>query len=277
MPDTIIHRIKKIAHEASEGFILFGNDMTEAIQQKYNDGVIDNKEMLKRICEQANQNVYLAKFNSGEDRGNIIFPIANCDSIQENIDESEQSMELYETPPEDFRSALELVVDSARQEQVEKTAGLQKLSGESVNEANEFRNRFAQFSNAIGMMKTAAEQEFESGFNVMHHNAKRIVANGDSLGDMAKIACRSVQEDGLNPNGVMKAYGIIEKDLGNSGFNVRNDFTKISSLKINHRSLTLRPVKEMAMAIEKIAVLDEMKTKVDAVVDAFDRVIKGNA
>jgi len=271
----IIQRIKKLAHEVSEGYILFGADMTEAINKKYNDGDFDNKEMLKRVCEHANQNVYLAKFNSGENRGNISFPIADFNAIKENIDESEQSMELYDTPPEDFRSALELVIDNATSAQQEKTAG--KLSGESVNEANEFRNRFAQFSNALGMMKTAAESEFESGFNLIYHDSKRIVANGDSLGDMAKIASRCVMEDGISPRGVMTTYAIIEKELTNSGYSVRNDFTKTSSLKINHKSLTLRPVKEMSLAIEKMAVLTEMKSRVDQIVSAFDSVIKKNA
>ena len=275
MPENIIQQIKNIAHEVSEGFLLFGSDMTSAITKKYNDGEVENVEMLKRICEQANQNVYLAKFNGEGSRGNITFPIADFSSIKENIDESEQSMELYDTPPEDFRSALELVVDNAMSAQQEKTA--EKLSGESVNEANEFRNRFAQFSNAVGMMKTAAEAEFESGFNLIYHDSKRIVANGDSLGDMAKIASRCVIEDGLNPMGVMKAYAIIEKDLANNGYSVRNDFTKTSSLKINHKSITLRPVKEMSLAIEKMAALTEMKENIDQVVVAFDAVIKSNA
>jgi len=275
---TIIQRIKNIAHEVSEGYLLFDNDMNEAILQKYNDGEIDNIEMLKRVCEQSNQNVYLAKFNNGEGRSNITFPIADFDSIKKNIDESEKSMELYDTPPEDFRSALELVVDSVgNNAEEEKTASLNKLSGDSMHEALEFRNRFAQFSNAVGILKTAAEQEMESGFNLMYHDAKRVVANNDSIGDMAKIACRSVMEDGMNPEGVMKAYSVIQKGLENSGFNVRNDFTKISSLKINQKSLTLRPVKTMAIAIEKIAALDEMKKNIDTIVGAFDKVLKANA
>ena len=270
---SIIRRIKNIAHEVSEGYLLFDRSMNEAILQKFDDGEIDNTEILKRICEHANQNVYLSKFNDG-DRSNILFNIADYDLIKENIDESEQSMELYDTPPEDFRSALQMVVEG-----VEKTASLEteKLSGESVNEANEFRNRYASFANVVGMMKTASEAELESGFNLMYHDAKRIVANGDSLGDMAKIASRCAIEDGVNPNGVMKAYSIIEEELNGSGYNVRNDFTKTSSLKINHQSIALRPIKEMALAIEKIAALEEMKANLDNITKAFDKVILKNA
>lgn len=278
MASDIIQRIKQISHEVSEGFLLFGHDMNEAIAKKYNDGEIDNTEMLKRICEQANQNVYLAKFNDADGRRNITFPIANYESIKENIDESERSMESYNAPPEDFRSALEMVVDQVIEEACqEKTASDQKLEKNAVYEANEYRNQFARLHNAVGMMKTAAAEEFESGFNLIYHNAKKIVSNGESLGDMAKIAARCAIEEGINPNGVMKAYGIIEKELVDSGFTVRNEFTKLSSLKINHSSLSLRPVREMGLAIEKIAALEEMEANIKKVVNAFDKVIQQNA
>jgi hypothetical protein len=93
---------------------------------------------------------------------------------------------------------------------------------------------------------------------------------------MAKIAARCIQEDGLNPNGVMKAYGIIEKELVNSGFNVNTEFTKISSLKINHSAISLRPVKEMTLAIEKVAAFSEMENNLNIVVAAIDRLVKKN-
>lgn len=276
MTDDIIQRIKKIAHEVSEGFLLFGNDMDEAILQKFNDGEIDNVEMLKRVCEHSNQNVYLAKFNDGESRKNISFPVADFNSIRKNIDESERSMELYETPPEDFRSALEMVIDNAVKEQEQEKDAEIKLGKDDAYAATEYRNQFARLANTVGMMKTASIEEFESGFNLIYHDAKRIVANGESLGDMAKVATRFVMEEGLNPKGVMKAYGIIEKELVDSGFSVNTGFTKLSSLKINHSSIALRPVRKMSLAIEKIAALEEMEGRLNTVVTAFDRVIKKN-
>ncbi len=277
MAEDIVQKIKKVAHDVSEGFLLFGKDMNEAIIQKFNDGDLDNTEMLKRACEQANQNVYLAKFSKEEDKGNISFPIADFNLVKENIDESERSMELYDAPPEDFRSALEMVVDNmAAAADQEKTASLEKLSRDDLFQAKSFRDKFARLVSAAEMMKTAAMEEFESSFNLIYHNAKKIVANGDSIGDMAKIASRSVIEDDMNPSGVMKAYGIIEKELTDSGFSVRNEFTKISSLKINHNSLQLRPAKEMTMAIEKIAAFEEMEENLQKVVNAIDNVIKEN-
>lgn len=264
----IIQRIKNIAHEASEGYLLFNTPMNATIIQSK----IDNHEMLKRICEQANQNVYLSKFQDASGRGNITFDIADFDSIKKNIDESEKSMELYDAPPEDFRSSLEAVVDAMAEPQ-EKIAGWCK---DDTYALTQYRQQFARLANAVGMMKTASIDEMESGFNLIYHNAKRMAANGESLGDMAKIAARCVQEGGLNPNGVMKAYGIIEKELVNSGFNVNTEFTKISSLKINHSAMALRPVKEMTIAIEKIAALSEMEKNVNAIVEAIDRLVKKN-
>lgn len=267
----IIQRIKNISHDVSEGYLLYGEDMNDAIIKKADD--IDNHEMLKRICEHANQNVYLAKFQDSENRSNIIFDIADFNLVKQSIDESEKSMELYDTPPEDFRSALEITVETRPEPEQEKTS----LDRDAVYEASEYRQRFSKFANSIEMMKTAAIEEFESNFNLLYHGAKRLTAHGDSLGDMAKIASRCVVEDGLSPTNIMKAYDIIEKELVKSGFDVNTEFTKLSSMKINHNSISLRPVKEMSMAIEKIAALEEMEKNIKVVVNAFDNLIKKNA
>ena len=40
--------------------------------------------------------------------------------------------------------------------------------------------------------------------------------------------------------------------------------------------MALRPVKEMSIAIEKIAALSEMEKNVNAVVEAIDRLVKKN-
>ena len=268
----IIQRIKNIAHDVSEGYLLYGEDMNDAIIKKAED--IDNHEMLKRVCEHANQNVYLSKFQDAENRGNITFDIADFNLVKQSIDESEKSMELYDTPPEDFRSLLEIAVETPQANEAEKTASLDK---DSVYAATEYRQQFSRFANSIGMMKSAAMEDFESNFNLMYHDAKRVVAHGDSLGDMAKIASRCVMENGLSPESTMKAYGIIEKELEKSGFSVNTEFTKLSSMRINHNAISLRPVKEMSMAIEKVAALEEMEKNVKSVVEAFDRVIKNNA
>ena len=265
----IIQRIKNIAHEVSEGYLIFGSSMNDAIIAKADE--IDNMEMLKRICEHANQNVYLAKFQDPANRNNISFELSDFDTIKKNIQESEKSMELYDTPPDDFRSSLELAVEAPSE--TEKTAS---CNHDEIFEAMQYKHQFERMANAFGMMKTAAMEEFESGFNLLYHDAKKLVAHGDSLGDMAKIAARCVKEDGLDPTSVMKAYGIIEKELVSSGFSVNTDFTKLSSMKINHSSVYLRPAKDMSIAIEKIAALEEMEENIKTIINAFGTIVYGN-
>ena len=266
MADDIIQRIKNIAHEVSENYLLFGSSMNESISQKFDKGEIDNTEMLKRICEHANQNVYLSKFQDKDARGNIIFDLADFGEIKKNIDESEKSMELYDRPPEDFRSSLEIAVDKIVEDRAgeEKTAGMDK---EAAHVLSEYKQVFVKLASAAESLKTESMGEVESSLNLMFGDAKRMVANGEYLGDIAKIASRCAQEDNINPYPVAKAYGIIEKELSNSGFDVNTEFTKVSSLKINHASAVLRPVKAMAMAIEKVSAFEEMTAKARSIVE----------
>jgi len=270
MPDDIIQRIKNAAHEVAEGYLLFGSSMNDAISKKANDGEIDNAEMLKRICEHANQNVYLSKFQDADSRRNITFDIAEFNVIKKNIDESEKSMELYAKPPEDFRSSLQMVVDAIVDENnaEEKTSQMTK---EARYTLNEYKQIFVKLAGAMEAVRVRSVNDAESGFNLISHDAKRMVANGESIGDLAKIASRCVKEDGLNPMPVMKAYGIIEKELVDGGFQVNTEFTKISSLKINHASITLRPVKAMSLAIEKIAACGEIISRINEIVETFDK------
>jgi len=277
MSNDIIQKIKNIAHEVAEKYLLFGDNMNDTITEKYNNNEIDNKEMLKRICEHANQNVYLAKFQNQSGRKNISFELADFDTIKKNIEESEKSMKLYETPPDDFRSSLEIVADilpkteEGEGEGEEKTAGIDKMAMYTLHE---YKQVFVKLASAIENLKISSMQEIESNFDLISRNTKRMVANGESLGDISKIACRCIQEDGINPTPVMKTYAIIEKELVNNGFNVRTDFTKISSLKINHSSEALKPVKSLSLAFEKVSAFNEMLVNINNVIKMFDDFIK---
>jgi len=272
MADDIIQRIKNIAHEVSEGYLLFDKDMNEAITLRLNNGDIDNKEMLKRICEHANQNVYLAKFQDSQNRGNITFKLADYNDIKQSIDESENAMELYDKPPEDFRSSLEMAVEKIiNDNSEEKTAEAQI---DALYILNEYKQVFVKLANAAEILKTEASNEVESNFNLIFHDAKRMVANGESLGDISKIASRCVVEDGLDPQPIMKTYGIIEKEMSDSGFSVDTEFTKLSSMRINHSSLMLRPVKSMSMALEKIAAFEEMFNNINGIVKTIEDFVR---
>jgi len=266
----LIKKIKDLSHQVSEDYLLLGKDMNDSLSTLVQKGEIENMEILKRICEQANQNVYLALFHNPEtNKANIVFDLAKFDQISTNAKESEQAMKDYNTPPEDFRSGLEIVITSGNKGTKSENEKLGEL-----NEVVEYRQVMRNLLNRVGIMKTAEEQNAENSFNRMAHDAKILVSNGDSLGDISKIAVRFVKEE-LEGDFVKmaKCYDLIHKELVNSNFNVKTGFTKLSSKPINSKSQVLLPVRDFSMSMAKIAGLNEMKLNIENKLKSFDKVI----
>jgi hypothetical protein len=241
--------------------------MNESLIEMYQDGEIENSEILKRICEQANQNVYLALFHKvGANKSNITFDLADYSKILTVAKESEEAMNDYKTPPEDFRSALEIAI----------MPNTPKSEGEKLGELNEvveYRQVFRNFLNRIDIMKTAEAQIAEKAFDKMARDTKILVSNGESIGDISKIATRYAKEKlGVDFIKVAKCYDIIHKGLKDN-FNIKTGFTKLSSKRINFESEIIKPVHDFTMSIAKIAGLNEMKESVEKVLATFDKTV----
>jgi len=269
---NLVDSIKNIAHKASENYLLTGDDMNDTILSSYYEGDVDNLEVLKRICELANQNVYLSLYQNEEtDKSNISFDLANFNKLKDEILKSEKAMENYATPPSDFRSLLTLIVgnDVGNIEQApdagEKLAEFQKLGN--------YRNAFEAFISDIESLRYNEVQSAEKAFLKMAHDAKLMISNGESIGDIAKIASRYVKDMGLDPMKIAAAYDVIHKDLIGDGFTVKTGFTKVSSLRINKNAEMLKPVDQLIMSLEKIAATTEMLQNVNKTVAAFNKVI----
>ncbi len=270
----IIKKIKNLAHKVSEDYLLLNTDMNGALISLVQDGSIKNLEILKRICEQANQNVYLALFHDPEiDNSNIVFDIAEFDQISSNAKNSEEAMKDYSTPPEDYRTALEISISSNINDALDEDG--EKLA--ALNEVVECRQSIRNLLNRVEIMKTAEMRVAEESLNKMASDAKTLVANGESLGDIAKIASRHVKENiGADAVKIAECYDIIHKDLVNSNFNVKIGFTKISSYTINKKSRILKPVEEFSMAMTKISGLNEMEGNIKKRLEVFDKTIDQN-
>jgi len=259
--------IRDLAQKASEDYLLLKSDMNESIMAFKLSGNIDNDEILKRICEQANQNVYLGLFNDDRyDNSNIGFPVADSEKIKEKTKQSEQAMNDYKAPPKNFKLLLN---------QVSNTSPVAVVESEGVklaefNKVSEYRNTFNHFHGSLKTLRHSEIQSAEESFNKMAHEAKVMASNGESIGDIAKIAMRSVSEKGVDAQKIASAYNIIHEELQNSGFHVRSDFTKISSLKVNPNAEMLKPVHELALSLEKVAALNDMCANVSEVIDMLN-------
>ena len=278
MPKLIQH-IKDLSHKVSEDYLLFGNDMNKKLIQLYQEGEIENEEVLKRICEHANQNVYLGLFNDPlTNKANITFQIADFNTIIPIIRESEKAMNALNTPPEDFRTSLSMPTKNNELENADEdneateVPNLKKFA--NLHTAIYYRNAVKDFFDKIAMMKCAEEKIAEESFDKMHHDARILVAKGESFGDLSKIASRSIKEKGGDFVKIAQAYDMIYNDLINDNYSINTEFTKISSLNINHKSDVLKPVHTFSDSIMKIAAFEEMKTNVLKTLNAFDKEIK---
>jgi len=266
----IVDKIKNLAHKVSEDYLLLNSDMNDALLDLYEDNEIENEEILKRICEHANQNVYLGLFNQQDiDKSNIVFNKANYEIIYGKIKESEEAMKDYNTPPKDFRSELETAVLG----DVIKTASSNSHL-KDLNMIVEQRQVLRNFCNQLGIIKTASVNDAEEAISDIANDTKVMISNGDSIGDIAKIATRHVKENmGGDAIKIAECYDYIHKELVNSNFNVKTGFTKLSSQRINTKSHILKPVETFATSIAKIAGLDEMIENVSSIISAFDKTI----
>lgn len=258
----LIDSIKQVAHRAAESYLLTGASMNDTIFQAHIAGEIENDEILKRICEQANQNVYLSLFNDATiDKSNIKFEMADWNEILSNIKQRESEMKEYDAPPTDFRASLPDITSNEEPTMVH-TSAFKKLG--ALNQLVDYHTRVNQFEKTLESMRVSEVSAAEEAFIKMSHDAKLVVANGESLGDMAKIAARFAVEMGVGFEKVATAYGIIQESLRQNGFAVNAEFTKLSSLKVNDSSQILAPVKSFVLAIEKAAALKEMREGVHA-------------
>ena len=257
---------------------------------------IENEEVLKRICEHVNQNVYLSLFNDQSiNKANITFEVADIKTILPVIRESEKAMNDFATTPPDYRNALNNTVRTKPEVNTPSPATSFDNEGEMSSDyggnmettvekaasfyaATQYCNSTKNLLNKIASLRCAEEQAAEKAFDKMAHDARILVAKGDSIGDISKIASRFAKEIGADFVKTARAYDMIHKDLLANNYNVKEEFTKISSLKINHDANLLVPVREFALSMEKIAGFSEMEQNISKVVSAFERIIKkGNS
>lgn len=255
MPD-LKDKISKIASEVSNGYLLCQDDMNDAIINASVEQAL-NEEVIKRICEQANQNVYLALFhNKDTDRSNIQFDLADFASIIDKVRQSENDMESYNIAPDDFRSSLEIAAGTP----VEGDTGLDD-ENEKLSQLNEIafeKEKYDRLLADLHTMKTAEINSAISSFSDMFHDSKMMVHNGESIADMAKIAMRFVKDEELDAMKIAKAYDMISCELEKNGYTVNKELTKTSSLAINKDSDLLRPVRRYIESISKVAAINDM-------------------
>ncbi len=250
MDNDLIQNIKEMSHKAAEDYLLFKKNPNDTITEMCVSGQIENNEILKRVCEHANQNIYLGLFNDSDiDKSNIAFPYADFDTLKTTVQQSEQAMKIYNSPPEE-KPVISIELKTAEKKASDVATDDYVLLG--------YRDTLIKFAQRIEALQQSEIQSAEASFDKMAHDTKLMIFNGESIGDIAKLATRNVQDHGLDGIKIASAYNEICSDLVQSGFHVKTEFTKLSSCKINNESEMLLPSMQYAMAIEKAAAFKDV-------------------
>jgi hypothetical protein len=272
---ALIDHIKNIAHDISENYIIYKKDLNESILEVYYNGEIDNFEILKRICELVNQNVYLAIYNdSSADKTNIQFPLADFEYLKNEIQQSEKSMNDYEIPPEDFHNNAIAIINDNNDISLESIPENKYAYLKDFTKLSQYNNSIDKFVNVLQCIKSQEIRNSKEELLKIANQTKSMVFNGESIGDIAKISSRYIKSEGFDIDKIAAVYNLIYKDLIKDGFSVSTEFTKLSSFTINKNSEIFKPVKEFMLCIEKAAACQEMIDNVSKLNKSFKKVIK---
>ena len=265
----LVDLIKLMSHGVTENYLKLGVKPNDSISSLLQEGAVPNDEVLKRVIELTNQNIYLSLFNDKSvDKTNITFDLADYDKIKE----SESNMNDYAVEPKDFRVFTPMADIDV------KPSGIvpEKIKLGALNECVQYRDRMNTFVSKMATLREASALEAIDLFNKMAHDAKLMVANGESIGDISKLACLVIKDENIDFTKTAKAYEIIRQELVKKGFFVKTDFTKVSSMTPNPDSEALQPAKAFAVAIEKRAAFDDMYNNAKKVLDQFNYLIKNH-
>lgn len=271
--------IKEVAHTVSDDYLRNQTNMSDAIFAKANESGMNN-EIVKRICELANQNVYLSLFHdSSINKANIQFEMADCNQILDKLQKSEKDMNEYKKVPKSFKADLSALINKKSQSPQDnaESEDFQNRKLASMDELQYTKDKYQKLLNSIETMKVASEEETKEAFSQIFNNTKILVSQGESIADMAKVAMRYVKGLDLDMMKVAKVYDLISTELKNNGYTVNEELTKISSCTINSKSKILEPVKEYSLGIVKIASFNDICINLKKVISAYDGEIKKTA
>lgn len=263
----MVDEIKHLSGKVSEDYLLKKKDMNDSIYALANEKKL-NEEIIKRICEFANQNTYLSIFHADkEKRGDIQFDLADSKKIIDKIKEINMGEKDYLKRPDDFRLSDEYGQDIGEEEGHEIAAEPDSSFEDKLKDLKknfQLKDRLATLLSAIKTMATQEEMGAEDKVMKISSYCRGLTFNGESFGDMAKLALRYTKEKGYNIEKTAKLYSTIGEYLANKGFNVNPEITKVSSLKINKTSDVFKPLDEYHQSLIKLSGLREFSKNLES-------------
>lgn len=267
--------INKIAYEASQAFLMNKSDLTSFIKEASVRHDL-NPEEIKRVCEKANQNSYLGLFHDpNTDRANIHFKLADFDQIHCAIADEEIAMNDYDITPQDYRLTGEKL---ASVEYEATAADIERERHEVMQKVAGYRDSLVLLRRSMETIKVAGYRDAESAVGKIHDLGRSMVINGESMGDIAKIACRNVIANGFQHEKTAACFAEVAQAISDEGLYVKTDMTKISSTPaINAAHPINSAALDFAKEIEKSAAAEEFLGNVDRHIAKLDRILEAAA
>ena len=255
---NIIQNIKIAAHKIAEDYLLLGKSTSVSTMKIIDDGDVSNEAILKRICEQVNQNIYLGLFNKpNAKKSDISFPLLDFNEMKEYFQKSENAMNDYKTSPSDLKGAFEVVM-AADSDGINKQAALEGAAENNSENSKALKSLLS----SVGAMKTAEARDAENAYDTILNETKQMIHSGDSIGDIAKIAACSIRDIGLNPMPLITMYDDIHQKIASDGTKVSTEITKVSSQKADVNSDVVKSINRYVISLEKYAAFDTMEKNI---------------
>ena len=272
--ENLIKNIKTMAHNVSEGYLVFNKPINEQIYEMRESGEITNSEILKRVCELVNQNVYLSLFHDSEvDNSNIHFDYADYEAIEEDVQDTEAKMGLYDTPLDDFRMGLHSMADHI-EHRAELNPELIKIA--ALHEANRLRDGVNNITSLMGMIEADSVKIAEQSYVNMKNDAKNMMYYGrDTIDDMSKIACNYLSDMDYGMDKVASAYSLIRDELKENGNIVHEGLTKMASEPFDSDNEFFEPIEKLATSIMVADAAKEFSQNISYVKSQLDEIIHG--
>lgn len=267
----MIELINETSKKASEDYLASGECMNEYILSVALEHKL-NEEIIKRICERANQAVYLSLFNNPSvNRKNIEFDTANSDRIAKEVNESESSMQDYDLIPVDYRKGS-IPEESVPMEDLGGVINdcIPQIKVASIAVGRRDHGVYAGVLSQLERVMQSEKNNVEKLAAMIRRDTVSMISNNESIADIAKLACRYVRSKGIGHEKLAQVYNEIHDDMLTSGYSVNSEFTKISSAPLDMQSPVFAPSFELAFGLEKIAALGEMIGRVKDTARAYE-------
>lgn len=257
--------LKRFGGELAQAHLMNGANLSEGAAALAKTHSL-NPEQVRRVCETANQNVYLALFRNKDARGNIVFDTAKSEDIIKNLQEQTMNELDYKTAPEDFRKQASLG-QALEPTALEKTASAAAVDGAGlVKEAAHARKtmeKLSHFHSAVKAMKFSEETALEHSFNKLAELAVTACSNGDSLADFSKLAMRHTMASGHDVNKMVTVLSKVAAHVESRGIKPSTELTKVSEMTIDPSHSIFAAVDGINQALIKLGGFHEMDYTID--------------